>query len=59
MLGADGRAIALGHATGCSGARILTTMVHDVRRRPDVRSGLVTMWIGDGPGIATVVEGVE
>lgn len=53
----NGGAIALGHPLGCSGARILTTLVHEMRRR-DVRYGLATMCIGVGQGIATIVERV-
>ncbi|HEX2049951.1 MAG TPA: 3-oxoadipyl-CoA thiolase [Actinomycetota bacterium] len=51
----NGGAIALGHPLGCSGARILTTLVHELGRR-DARYGLATMCIGVGQGIATVVE---
>ena len=50
-----GGAIALGHPLGASGARILTTLVHALRRR-GVRYGLATMCIGVGQGIALVVE---
>ncbi len=50
-----GGAIALGHPLGCSGARILTTLVHAMKRR-DARYGLATMCIGVGQGIATIVE---
>ena len=53
----NGGAIALGHPLGCSGARILTTLVHEMNRR-DVRYGLATMCIGVGQGIATIVERV-
>ncbi len=53
----NGGAIALGHPLGCSGARILTTLVHEMNRR-EVRYGLATMCIGVGQGIATVVERV-
>jgi acetyl-CoA C-acetyltransferase/3-oxo-5,6-didehydrosuberyl-CoA/3-oxoadipyl-CoA thiolase len=52
-----GGAIALGHALGSSGSRLLTTMVHALHRR-NVRYGLVTMCIGVGQGIAMVVERV-
>jgi 3-oxoadipyl-CoA thiolase len=55
-LNPNGGAIALGHPLGCSGARILTTLVHEMGRRPDVRYGLATMCIGVGQGIAMVVE---
>ncbi|MDQ3939958.1 MAG: acetyl-CoA C-acyltransferase [Actinomycetota bacterium] len=51
----NGGAIALGHPLGCSGARILTTLVHEMQRRGS-RYGLATMCIGVGQGIATIVE---
>jgi len=51
----NGGAIALGHPVGCSGARILTTLVHEMVRR-DAQLGLATMCIGVGQGIAAVVE---
>jgi acetyl-CoA acyltransferase len=55
-LNPNGGAVALGHPLGASGARILTTLVHEMARRPDVRYGLATMCIGVGQGIAMVVE---
>jgi acetyl-CoA C-acetyltransferase/3-oxo-5,6-didehydrosuberyl-CoA/3-oxoadipyl-CoA thiolase len=51
----NGGAIALGHPLGCSGARIMTTLVHEMKRRGS-RYGLATMCIGVGQGIATIVE---
>jgi len=54
-LNPNGGAIALGHPLGASGARILTTLVHEMRRR-GVQWGLATMCIGVGQGIAVVVE---
>ncbi|HEY4644450.1 MAG TPA: thiolase family protein [Bacteroidota bacterium] len=57
-LNVNGGAIALGHPLGCSGARIMTTLLHEMKRR-DVRYGLATMCIGVGQGIATIVERVE
>jgi 3-oxoadipyl-CoA thiolase len=51
----NGGAIALGHPLGCSGARILTTLLHELIRR-DGRYGLATMCIGVGQGVATVIE---
>jgi acetyl-CoA C-acetyltransferase len=51
----NGGAIALGHPLGCSGARIFTTLVHEMRRRR-CRYGLATLCIAGGQGIATVVE---
>ena len=56
-LNPNGGAIALGHPLGASGARILTTLVHEMKRRK-VQFGLATMCIGVGQGIALVVEGV-
>ncbi len=52
----NGGAIALGHPLGCSGARLVTTLVHELGRR-NGRHGLATMCIGVGQGIALVVEG--
>src|SRR5207244_3563246 len=54
-LNPNGGAIALGHPIGASGARILATLAHEMRRR-QARWGLATMCIGVGQGIATVVE---
>jgi acetyl-CoA acyltransferase len=56
-LNPNGGTIALGHPLGASGARILTTLVHEMRRRADVRYGVATMCIGVGQGIAMVAEG--
>jgi 3-oxoadipyl-CoA thiolase len=53
----NGGAIALGHALGNSGSRLVTTLVHEMRRR-GARYGLATMCIGVGQGIATVIEAV-
>jgi acetyl-CoA acyltransferase len=55
-LNPNGGAIALGHPLGASGARILTTLVHEMQRRDDDGYGLATMCIGVGQGIAMVVE---
>ena len=55
-LNPNGGAIALGHPLGCSGARILTTLVHEMSRCGNVRLGLATLCIGVGQGIAMVVE---
>ena len=51
----NGGAIALGHPLGCSGARILTTLVN-VMEQQDANTGLATMCIGTGQGIATILE---
>jgi 3-oxoadipyl-CoA thiolase len=54
----NGGAIALGHPLGMSGARLITMLVHELRRRGG-RYGLATMCIGVGQGIATVVERLD
>ena len=54
-LNVNGGAIALGHPLGSSGARLVTTLVHELRRR-GARYGLATMCIGVGQGMAMVVE---
>jgi len=51
----NGGAIAIGHPLGCSGARIVTTLLHEMRRRGAAR-GAATMCIGVGQGIATLWE---
>ena len=51
----NGGAIALGHPLGCSGARIFTTLLHEMKRK-DIRYGLATLCVGVGQGISTVVE---
>jgi acetyl-CoA acetyltransferase len=51
----NGGAIALGHPLGCSGARLVTTLVHELSRRK-ARLGLATMCIGVGQGISLIVE---
>ena len=53
----NGGAIALGHPLGCSGSRILVTLMN-VMRQNDARYGLATMCIGTGQGIATIIERV-
>jgi 3-oxoadipyl-CoA thiolase len=57
-LNVNGGAIALGHPLGCSGARLLTTMLWELRRRR-ARYGLATMCVGVGQGVATIVENPE
>jgi acetyl-CoA acetyltransferase family protein len=57
-LNVNGGAIALGHPLGCSGARIMTTLVHEMKKRGS-RYGLATMCIGVGQGIATIVERIH
>ena len=52
----NGGAIAIGHPLGCSGARLMTTLVHEMRLRGNVKYGLATLCVGVGQGEATVVE---
>ena len=56
----NGGAIALGHPLGCSGARILTTLIHEMERRAaageSMRYGLATLCVGVGQGEATIIE---
>ncbi|WP_305880102.1 acetyl-CoA C-acetyltransferase [Sporosarcina sp. Marseille-Q4943] len=54
-LNVNGGAIALGHPIGASGARILVTLLHEMRRR-DAKTGLATLCIGGGQGVATIVQ---
>jgi acetyl-CoA acetyltransferase len=54
----NGGAIALGHPLGASGARLMTMLVHELRRTGG-RFGLATMCIGVGQGIATIVERLD
>jgi 3-oxoadipyl-CoA thiolase len=55
IVNVSGGAVAVGHPLGSSGARILTTLVHEMRRR-EVRYGLASMCIGVGQGISMIVE---
>ena len=56
----NGGAVALGHPLGCSGARIMTTLLHEMRRRADAAAkpfyGLATLCVGVGQGETTIVE---
>lgn len=51
----NGGAIALGHPVGCSGCRILTTLLYEMKRR-DTEFGLATLCVGGGMGVATIVK---
>jgi acetyl-CoA acetyltransferase len=55
LVNVNGGAIAIGHPLGCSGARITTTLLHEIRRRAAPRAA-ATMCIGVGQGIATLWE---
>ncbi|MGM0852248.1 MAG: thiolase family protein [Bacillota bacterium] len=58
IVNVNGGAIAFGHPLGASGARILTTLLYEMKKRK-VRYGLSTMCIGVGQGIATLIENIE
>ena len=55
LLNVNGGAIALGHPLGCSGVRLTTTLVRELRRRGG-RYGIATLCVGVGQGLATVFE---
>jgi acetyl-CoA acetyltransferase family protein len=60
IVNVNGGAIALGHPLGCSGARIMTTLLHEMKRRADQESapyyGLASLCVGVGQGVSTIVE---
>jgi acetyl-CoA acetyltransferase family protein len=56
IVNVNGGAIAIGHPLGCSGARLVTALVHEMRLRGDVRYGLATLCVGVGQGEATILE---
>ena len=56
IVNVNGGAIAIGHPLGCSGARITATLLHEMKRRADVKYGVATMCIGVGQGLAVVYE---
>jgi len=60
----NGGAVALGHPTGCSGARILTTLLHEMKRRASQErrpyyGRLATLCVGVGMGVSTIVEWLD
>jgi acetyl-CoA acetyltransferase len=54
----NGGAIAIGHPLGCTGARLVTTLAHELART-GARRGLATLCVGVGQGAATIIEGVD
>jgi 3-oxoadipyl-CoA thiolase len=56
IVNVHGGAIAIGHPLGCSGARLVTSLVHEMRLRGGVRYGLATLCVGVGQGEATIVQ---
>jgi 3-oxoadipyl-CoA thiolase len=56
IVNVNGGAIAIGHPLGCSGARLVTTLVHEMKIRGNVKYGVATLCVGVGQGEATVIE---
>ena len=52
----NGGAIAIGHPVGCSGARIIVTLLHEMMKRDDAKKGLATLCIGGGQGVTMIFE---
>lgn len=59
IVNVNGGAIAIGHPLGCSGARISTTLIHEMQKRPAVRYGIATMCVGVGQGYAIIYENMN
>jgi acetyl-CoA acetyltransferase len=63
IVNVNGGAIALGHPLGCSGARILTTLLYEMKRRSSEHKkpfyGLATLCVGVGQGEATIIEWID
>ncbi len=56
IVNVNGGAIAIGHPLGCSGARLVTTLVHEMRLRGNVKYGIATLCVGVGQGESTILE---
>ena len=56
LVNVNGGAIAIGHPLGCSGARLGTTLVHEMKNRGNVKYGVATLCVGIGQGETTVIE---
>lgn len=56
LVNVNGGAVAIGHPLGCSGARLMTTLVHEMKERGNVKYGVATLCVGVGQGEATVIE---
>ena len=57
-LNVNGGAIALGHPVGCSGARILVTLIHALKQK-NAHRGLATLCVGGGMGVAAIIENAD
>jgi len=56
LVNVNGGAIAIGHPLGCSGARLVTTLVHEMKKHGNVKYGVATLCVGVGQGEATIIE---
>ena len=56
VVNVNGGAISIGHPLGCSGARLVTTLVHEMKNRGNVKYGVATLCVGVGQGEATIIE---
>jgi len=56
IVNVNGGAIAIGHPLGCSGARLITTLVHEMKNRGNVKYAIATLCVGVGQGEATILE---
>lgn len=56
IVNVNGGAIAIGHPLGCSGARLVTSLVHEMKNRGNVKYGVATLCVGVGQGEATIIE---
>jgi acetyl-CoA acetyltransferase family protein len=56
IVNVNGGAIAIGHPLGCSGARLVTTLVHEMKNRGNIKYGIATLCVGVGQGEATIIE---
>jgi 3-oxoadipyl-CoA thiolase len=56
IVNVNGGAIAIGHPLGCSGARLVTTLVHEMKQRGNIKYGVATLCVGVGQGEATIIE---
>ena len=56
IVNVNGGAIAIGHPLGCSGARLMTTLVYEMKNRGNVKYGVATLCVGVGQGEATIIE---
>ncbi len=56
IVNVNGGAIAIGHPLGCSGARLVTTLIHEMKNRGNIKYGVATLCVGVGQGEATIIE---